>query len=252
MFALRLPIWSYHFAVVFLLSLLGLGHSDVSFRAFYPGHTNTQQLQEDLRNILEIDDVIVYGRARDFHNDLRKLDPVQNKLIVMLPGVLQERIQNNYTVRLYQSINQTTSEKYLLVSTQKVNTLTGESDCRFALIDMLGDNREMRSFVENNFTLSICATERISYRRVNKLDDLLLTLLMDLSNVIIVSESDFPYLQSQTDQPLHVLSKSESNIPMMIIASPTGNTNANITQYIQRLQGAKLPISGQWIPKSTK
>lgn len=234
--------------IVGLTMFTGVKATEVSFQAFVPGHTNIEELEKTLKDYMQIPQVVVHERLRDFMRELSTLqenDPKKATMILM-PGVFASRIEDNYTITLYQMQGQKKSEPYLIVSTNKDFNIREEQNCRMALLDFIGNTREIRNFFEQFFGEEACSKGRVTYRRVNKLDDLLLTLSMDLSDIVMIPQSQLEYLQNQTSQQFYVHSKSKEEVPLLVLITPKSLANADLSPYLTRFKKIKEISNDTW------
>jgi hypothetical protein len=231
------------------LSMISVTNAtEVSFQAFVRGHTNTEELEQAIKQHMQLSAVTVHDRLRDFMNELTALqtsDPTKATMILM-PGVFANRMDEKYTITLYQMQGQKKSEPYLIVSTDKDFNIREEQNCRMAILDFIGNTREIRNFFEQYFGEEACAKGKITYRRVNKLDDLLLTLSMDLSDIVMVPQSQLDYLQSQTSQKFFVHAKSKEEVPLLVLITPKNTTSVNLSPYLSRFKKIKEISNDTW------
>lgn len=157
-----------------------------SVYVFIPTDMRTSLLQQDMQSLCPELDITVFGRAKDFHQQVQKVPP---------QGVLSLRpvvIQNDKFVPVLTGLkdNQIT-EKYLLVSVDKKQQLATLTDKKVGVIDLFG-RKFMSQFVHDLLKTNV------KLKRVTKVEDLLPLLSFSAVDALFISESTLERVKSRT------------------------------------------------------
>ena len=193
-----------------------------------PGKQNTQRLQNGFDNLLGPGKAIVLGRIKD----LEALLPENPDAAIISSGVFFNYVPGYASVLTGKKKKQA-DEKFFIVAASKEISKETISEKKVGVIDFLIKDRLLK-FIHDQFGVSIT-----SLKRVNKEDDLLTMLGMEAVDAIILSESQYNDILSNTKLPLTIVATSENNVGFAVCAAKEGKMDSALTRALLK---APAPI----------
>ncbi len=154
---------------------------------------------------------------------------------VIAPGAFVEQI-DGYSVRYQGMKNGSGGEKYFIVSTNPSIVSAALPKKKIGVWNVFG-RKNIKDVVFKYFGIKI---KKI--KRVNKNEDLLTLLGIDMVDAILISQGDLERLKKVTDLNLTIISESTSPVPFPVAASRDGSPSTifNGIQSIQKKLLSKL------------
>jgi len=188
-----------------------------------PGKQNTQRLQNGFDTLLGPGKAIVLGRIKE----LQALLPADPGAAIISNKAFFNYLQGYTYVLIGKKKNQT-SERYFMVSASKEITKENISEKKVGVIDFLIKDQLPR-FVFEQFNIN-----GNFLKRVNKEDDLLMMLGMEMVDAIIVSASQYRDIFSTTKLPLMIIATSENSIGFAACATREGKIDDGLMKTLLR------------------
>lgn len=206
-----------------LLAMLAMGSwAQQELLVFLPGDGNRSQVSQDLsRSGLSVK---MFNNVKDFEKE-REGNP---SAAIVAPAPLIE-ITGGYEYVLRGFKGGDFGEKYYLVTANDDVQMGNINDKKIGVWDIFG-RKNVEPFFQRSFGL---ASKKI--KRVNKKEDLLTLLGVDMVDAILVSRSDLERFKKTTDVKLRVLAESRDAVGFISIAVPRGGNGASL----KGLAGAK-------------
>ncbi len=219
--------------------LLGFSFSSAQARLLVcvPGSTNTQQIQNGFDTLLGPEKAMAFGRIKDLEAMLSSMPDA----MIIAPAAFLDYLPG-YKVSLVGKVKNEVGEKYLIIATSKSVTLKNVAEKKIGIVDFLGRER-LSHFIQTQFGI-----EPKILKRVNKKEDLLTMLGMEVVDAIIVSTSDYQEILSNTKLTLNEVAASEKNIGFSVFASKQGKEDVAIKKALlkQPLSLSKAESIDKW------
>lgn len=161
-----------------------------SLYVFVPTEIRANVMQQEISELCKGIDVTVFGRAKDFHKEVKKNSP--NAILSLLPVI--ERT-GDYNTILKGIKGGAESEDYVLVSVDKPLEITNIKDKKIGVVDLLG-RKPMGIFVSQLFQTDV------KIKRVTKVADLLSLLTFGTVDGIFISDALYNELKSKSNLKL--------------------------------------------------
>lgn len=206
-----------------LLALLATSaYAQQDLLVFLPGDGNRSSAVQDLgKSGLNVK---MFNNVKDFEKE-REGNP---SAAIIAPSPLIEITGGyDYVLRGYRGSD--IGEKFLLVTANDDVQMANIADKKVGVWDIFG-RKNVEPFFQRSFGI---ASKKI--KRVNKKEDLLTLLGVDMVDAILVSKSDFEKFKKTTDVKLRVLSESRDAVGFISVAVPRGGNGA----ALKNLAGAK-------------
>ncbi len=178
---------------------------------FLPGEVPKAQIQAEISKSAGGLAVEVFTNIRDFEKQ-REAEP---KAAIVAPGALVQ-LTGGYDVAMNGVNGNAVGEKYLIVTANDAVQLGNLPDKKVGVWNIFG-RKNVEPFFQNYFGLKIS-----KLKTVNKKEDLLTLLGIDMADAILISQSDFNQLKKSSDVKLRVLAESKSPVPFPVVAIPKG------------------------------
>ncbi len=203
----------YMFGMIFPLSA-----SAESLYVFIPTEVRANVMQDKIGAFCLDVDVTVFGRAKDFHKQMKISPP--NAILSLMPVI---NYNETYSATLNGSKNGSISEDYVLVSIDKALDLAAITGKRIGAIDLLG-RKPMSDFISKLFNT------KVKLKRVTKVEDLLALITFGSVDGIFIAESLFEQLRLKSN--LNLIS-TRLNIKLgLASAAISGSTDRKMTECI--------------------
>jgi hypothetical protein len=186
-----------------------------------PGKQNTQRLQNGFDTLVGQGTAIVLGRIKD----VEALLPVNPDAAIISSKAFFNYLPG-YTYVLVGKKKQQAGEKYFIVTASKEISKESIARQKVGIIDFLNKDR-LPKFVHDQFNLNITFL-----KRVNKEDDLLTMLGMEVVDAIIVSASQYRDIYPNTRLPLTIIATSENNVGFAVCAAKEGKIDDKLVQAL--------------------
>lgn len=158
-----------------------------SLFVFVPTEVRANVMQEKIGSFCKDINITVFGRAKDFHKQIKKNPP---NAILSLAPVIEHSSAFNPAVKGLRSGKD--DEEYVLVSVDKPIEIGGIASKKIGVVDLLG-RKPMSAFVEKLFKT------KVKLKRVTKVEDLLPLITFGSVDAIFVSDSLFNQLKSKSN-----------------------------------------------------
>jgi hypothetical protein len=198
-----------------------------------PGKQNTQRLQSGFDTLLGQGKAIVSGRIKE----MEALLPVNPDAAIISSKAFFNYLPG-YTYALVGKKKQQAGEKYFIVTASKEISKENIFGKKVGIIDFLVKDRLPR-FVSDQFNLT-----STFLKRVNKEDDLLMMLGMEMVDAIIVSASQYRDIFPNTRLPLTIIATSENNIGFAVCAFKEGKIDDRLVQALLKTPACILKELG--------
>lgn len=183
-----------------LLCCVGI-HAQAILFVCIPGKQNAQQIQRNFDGLIGPGTTMAFGRIKDLDAGLRSTSDAtviaSESFFKYTPGL---------SVVLSGKSDTLTGEKYHIVAASEEMTLKNVINGKVGIVDFLGKER-LPLFVEDQFGVILQ-----TIKRVNKEEDLLTMIGMEMVDAIIVSDAQLREIQSNTKLPLSIIASSKSRI----------------------------------------
>ena len=203
-----------------LLCCFGI-HAQVILLVCIPGKQNTQKIQKNFDELLGPGKTMAFGRIKDLDARLNASSDVaviaSEPFFTYTPG---------FTVFLSGTSDTSTGERYHIVAASGKITESNVVNRKVGIVDFLGKER-LPHFVEDQFGL-----ELQTMKRVNKEEDLLTMIGMEMVDAVIVSATRFREMQSNTKLPLRIIASSKNRIGFAAYGRITGNEKKTIRNVL--------------------
>jgi hypothetical protein len=197
---------------LFLLLLLPLGLSAQKILVFLPGNVSDKKIQTEISKQIS-GNIQVVDKINDLEKSIKD-DPNQ---IVIAPGAFVQYTKG-YSTILQGHDGATTGTKYLLVSAKTSVTSDNISNAKIGIWNVFG-RKNIEPFFKDYFGVNISKT-----KKVNKNEDLLTLLGLDMVDAILISEADLTVLKKNTDIKLNIIAESKKSVPFPVVAIPAGSS----------------------------
>jgi len=174
-----------------------------------PGKQNTVRIQKSFEAALGAGRAMAFGRIKDLENACIAFPDAA----VVAPDDFFHFLRG-YTVVLIGKLGSIKGERFLIVSAQKNLTKADLTNKKVGMLDFLGKDR-IYNFIKEQFGISLSVVQR-----VNKDQDLLTMLGIEAVDAIVVSESQYKDLLSNTKLPLKIVATSAKNVGLAVVALP--------------------------------
>jgi hypothetical protein len=176
-----------------------------------PGKQNTQQIQNDFDTLLGSGKATVFGRIRELEVSMASTPDVAIISLEPFFNYVQE-----YKPIMVGKIGSSTGENFLIVSASKDVTIKNIEDKKVGIVDFLGRDR-LSLFVKDQFNINVKVL-----KKVNKVDDLLTMLGMEVVDAIVVSTSQYKEIMSNTKLPLFTIAVSSKLVGFAVCSTKDG------------------------------
>lgn len=176
-----------------------------------PGKQNTQQIQNDFDTLLGSGKALVFGRIRDLEVSMATAPDVAVISFEPFFNYVQE-----YKPIMVGKIGSSTGENFLIISASKDVTIKNIEDKKVGIVDFLGRDR-LSLFVKDQFNINVKVL-----KKVNKVDDLLTMLGMEVVDAIVVSTSQYKEIMSNTKLPLFKVAVSSKLVGFAVCSTKDG------------------------------
>ena len=191
-----------------------------SLYVFIPTDVRANVIQKKIENFCSSVDVTVFGRAKDFHKQVKANPP--DIILSSMPVVGQS---SGFSVVLKGESNGLETEDYVLVSVDTDFDLASIAGKKIGAIDLLG-RKPMQAFVSSLFKT------KIGLIRVTKVEDLLPLISFGSVQALFISESLFKKIREQSNLDLNA---TQLDIKIGLIAAAVKNIeNRNMTACITK------------------
>lgn len=174
-----------------ILLIFGLGFSvnlmAKSMFVFVPTEVRTKVIQDKIGSFCSGTDVTVFGRAKDFHKQVKANPP--NVILSLSPVV---NASASYIKAMDGQKDGSSKEKYVLVSVDTPMDVSVIGTKKIGVVDLLG-RKPMTSFISDLFKT------KLKLKRVTKVEDLLPLIAFGSANGLFVSESIFLKLKEKSN-----------------------------------------------------
>lgn len=175
------------FTFIILGMTLSLSAWAESLYVFVPTEVRANIMQQKISDICKDVDVTVFGRAKDFHKEVKSSPP--HAILSLLPVI--ER-SGSFSTALKGVRDGTSEEDYVLVSVDKPIDITSIGDKKIGVVDLLG-RKPMGQFISQLFQTEV------KLKRVTKVEDLLPLLTFGAVDGIFISEALYNQLKSKSN-----------------------------------------------------
>ncbi len=181
---------------------------------YLPGEVSHKKIQKELSEALGVK-VKAFKKVKTFHKAIKK-----NKSVALIaPGALVENLPG-YSLA-YQGHNASSGgEKYLIISTDPSISKNDLLKKKVGVWNIFG-RKNVKKVVKKYFGIKIKKT-----KLVNKNEDLLTLLGIDMVDAILISDKNYSILKQNTDLKLHTVAESIKLLPLPVAATPKGNNGA--------------------------
>lgn len=225
---LRLTVINWWRALPIVALFFSMAYCQPKLLVCIPGKQNTQFLQKGFDKLLGPGKAIVIGKIKD----LEDLLPTNPDAAIISSGAFFNYV-SGYTAVLVGKRNKQAYEKFFIVTTSKGISKETLSEKNIGILGFLIKDRLIR-FVYDQFNLTITSLEK-----VNKEDDLLTMLGMEAADAIIISESQYNDILSNTKLSLTIIAKSKNDIGFAMCAAKEGKMDAGL---VKALLKAPVPL----------
>ena len=211
------------FLIIYTLLCISVT-GQTSLLVFIPGKQNTVQVKDGFNKLIERS--MVYNRIKDFDSALAASPDAAviapEPFFAFTPG---------YKIVLSGKTGSTTGEKYHIITVKKDVTTGNISEKKVGVVDFLGKDGLSR-FIKDQFGFEIK-----TLKRANKEDDLLTMLGMDAVEAIIVSETQYREILSNTKLPIMIIASSSKSFGFLTYGIKEGKKNES-----QKKKLLKAPV----------
>lgn len=172
-----------------------------SLYVFFPTTVRAKLVQEYIDETCANMEVTVFGRQRDFSNQVSRVPP---DAILSVPVVVKSF--KSYTPLLVAKNNGELTQDYFLVSVNEAIDVGSLAGKRVGAVDLLGA-KAMQSHIN-----TVLATD-VKVKRVTKLEDLLPLISFSAVDTLFISERSLEFIRGKTAMDLKVV---PSNIKQAI------------------------------------
>jgi hypothetical protein len=212
-----------HIFIIYILLCVNVS-GQTSLLVFLPGKQNTEQVKSGFNNLIEKS--MVYSRIKDFDSALAASPDAAviapEPFFTFTPG---------YKVVLSGKTGSNTGEKYHIITVKKEVTTKNINEKKVGIVDFLGKDGLSR-FIKDQFGFEIK-----TLKRANKEDDLLTMLGMNAVDAIIVSESQYNEILSNTKLPIMIIATSSKSFGFLTYGIKEGRKNE-----LQKKKLLKAPV----------
>lgn len=205
-----------------LACVMGAANANSKLYVFVPTEARANVMQESISQSCSNVDVTVFGRARDFSNQLKKAPPAA--VLTLLPVI--ERNTGLQTV-LKGSKGGATVEDYVLVTLEKAVDLNQLSGKKVGVVDVLG-RKPMAEFVGQLLQADV------KLKRVSKIEDLLPLLSFGAVDSVFIPESIYERIRAKSKQEL-VATRLNVKVGLASAAMSTSQPEQSIVECIANL-----------------
>lgn len=199
-----------------LTAMLAIGAwAEQDLLVFLPGDGNRSQASQELSKSGM--NVKMFNNVKDFEKE-REGNP---GAAIVAPSPLIE-ITGGYEYVLRGFKGGDIGERYYLVTANDEVQMNNINDKKIGVWDIFG-RKNVEPFFQRSFGL---ASKKI--KRVNKKEDLLTLLGVDMVDAILVSKSDLERFKRTTDVKLRVLAESRDAVGFISIAVPRGANGSSL------------------------
>ena len=207
-----------HIKLVVLCMILSLPVNAESLYVFVPTEVRANVMQDKIGSFCSGVDVTVFGRAKDFHKQVKANPP--NAILSLMPVIKHSK---EYNAALHGTKNGATTEEYVLVSVDKGLDLAAIAGKKIGVVDLLG-RKPMSAFITELFK------SKVKLKRVTKVEDLLPLITFGSVEGIFIAESLYAQLKSKSN--LNLIS-TKLNIKIgLASAAISGATDIKMTNCI--------------------
>lgn len=210
------------FLLIFLI--FGSGFCQASILICIPGKTNTREIQCGFDTLLGPGKVLVFGRIRDLEATIPTAPDAA--IITYAPYFTYTP---GYKTVLAGKVGTASSEKYLLVAASPDVTMDNISEKKIGMVDFLG-----RTHL-STFAKSLFGIDARGIKRVNKDDDLLTMIGMEAVDAIIVSETHYREIQSNTKLSFTIVATSSKHVGFPVCAIKDARTSKACKRLLHSL-----------------
>jgi len=189
-----------------------------SLYVFVPTEVRANVMQDKIGSFCSGVDVTVFGRAKDFHKQVKANPP--NAILSLMPVVNHSASFNS---ALNGSKNGSETEEYVLVSVDKGLDLAAIAGKKIGVVDLLG-RKPMSAFITELFKT------KVKLKRVTKVEDLLPLITFGSVDGIFIAESLYAQLKSKSN--LNLISTKLNMKIGLVSAAISGATDKNVTECI--------------------
>jgi len=189
-----------------------------SLYVFVPTEVRANVMQDKISSFCSGVDVTVFGRAKDFHKQVKASPP--NAILSLMP-VVNHSVA--YKPALNGSKNGAEAEEYVLVSVDKGLDISAIAGKKIGVVDLLG-RKPMSAFITELFKA------KVKLKRVTKVEDLLPLITFGSVEGVFIAESLYTQLKSKSNLNL-VATKLNIKIGL-VSAAINGSTDKKVTECI--------------------
>jgi hypothetical protein len=178
---------------------------------FLPGKAKPSEIKKEIAKNTSLT-VTVFKSVKKLNKQIKKAAPVA----VIAPSSVIE-FSKGLKVQLKGKKGNASSEKYLLVAVNSNVTMANIKEKKVGVFDFLG-RKYFKKFFPKYFGVKIK-----KMKRVQKQEDLLTLLGIDMVDAILVSKAELATIRKNSDIKLTVLSESKKKVAYPVVALGSGS-----------------------------
>jgi hypothetical protein len=229
-----------HFPIIAGLFLCISAHAQATLLVCIPGKQNAQQIQSGFDGLVGGGKTMAFGRIKDLDASLATAPDAAiiatEPFFTYTPG---------YKITLNGKAGGSNGEKFHIIAAAKDVTAQNIGEKKVGIVDFLGKDR-LPLFIKDQFGIEIKLL-----KRANKEEDLLTMIGMEAVDAIIVSDSQFKEIKSNTKLPLAIVTSSSKAVGFASFGQKEGKEDDNQKKAVMKAAAPLLKEIGidGWEPR---